>query len=490
MAVFKQDRQDRDYYALQELLKPKEEAEKSSGIGTKPDNQEQDDEGLFSGFFGGLFDRSRQQAQELSVLAEEEAIRSALEIRLMRQAAGITSSKAPTGPLSDTARDAMFSSSDMRGTEVTMKDNAREAQEVFQPTITPVSRGEQPEMADSPAPVDAPSVDARSNEMLDKPKGIMSKDIEDVLKTVLDSDANDSTDSADGGAAPSDGKEIETGEAGDTFASLIINGNIEDIASSTHLNNTFNGFEDVEGDTNHVDGRGYFTMPFGVVPDKNSVKKADGTTFDPKAAHGYTTETSGTVDTSNATHTVKVGKNNTYVVKRVDYDSDEAFAKGVLSLYNREASKKYGSGWDELTDKAKEMALDMAWNGGIGAVGWSSVKKALKEAGKEEPNTENLFAFTVNFRSDTKYPRGLFKRRLIQYNKIANDSDIASTYSTEAVMDKGKRVGTKYIAERPDGTVIGSWTYTDKADDPSTKDKNEVRTPSAEKIESNVLVGA
>ena len=202
MAVFKQDRQDRDYYALQELLKPKEEAEKSSGIGTKPDNQEQDDEGLFSGFFGGLFDRSRQQAQELSVLAEEEAIRSALEIRLMRQAAGITSSKAPTGPLSDTARDAIFSSSDMRGTELTMKDNAREAQEVFQPTITPVSRGEQPEKADSPAPVDAPSVDTRSNEMLDKA-------IQDVLETVLDSDVSDSTDSADGGAAPSDGKDFE-----------------------------------------------------------------------------------------------------------------------------------------------------------------------------------------------------------------------------------------------------------------------------------------
>ena len=201
MAIFKLDKQDRDYYDLQELLKPKEEQEKSSGIGTKPSNQEQDDEGLFSGFFGGLFDRSRQQAKELSVLAEEEAIRSALEIRLMRQAAGITSSKAPTGQLSDQARDAMFSSSDMRGTDLTMKDNAREAQEVVQPMITPVSRGEQPEMADSPAPVDAPSVDTRSNEMLDKA-------IQDVLETVVDSDVSDSTDSADGGAAPSGGKGI------------------------------------------------------------------------------------------------------------------------------------------------------------------------------------------------------------------------------------------------------------------------------------------
>jgi len=282
---------------------------------------------------------------------------------------------------------------------------------------------------------------------------------------------------------------VGTPAESDTFASLIVDGNTESIASSTHLTNTFDAFKDVEGDTNHVDGRGYFTMPFGVVPDKNSVKKADGTAFDPRSDHGYTTSTAGKVDISNATHTLKVGKNN-YVVKRADYDSDEAFAKGVLSLYNREASKKYGSGWDELKDNAKEMALDMSWNGGIGAVGWSSVKKALKEAGKEEPDTKNLFAFTVNFRSSTEYPRGLFKRRLIQYNKIANDADIAATYSTEAVMSKGKRVGTKYIAKRADGTVIGSWSYTDKADDPSTKDINEARTPSSEKLKSNVIVGS
>ena len=206
MAIFKLNKQDRDYYDLQELLKPKEELEKSSGIGTKPVNQEQDDEGLFSGFFGGLFERSRQQAKELSVLAEEEAIRSALEIRLMRQASGITSSKPSTEQLSDMARDAMFSSSDMRGIDLTMKDNAREAQDVFQPMITPVSRGEQPEMADSPEPVDAPSIDTRSNEMLDKA-------IKDVLETVLDSDASDSTDSADGGAAPSGGKGIMSPDA-------------------------------------------------------------------------------------------------------------------------------------------------------------------------------------------------------------------------------------------------------------------------------------
>lgn len=93
MALFKLTKQDRDYYALQELLKPKEDQqEERAGIGTKPSKQEQDEEGRFSSFFGGLFDRSKQQAEELSKLAQEEAERSALEARLMREARGITKS--------------------------------------------------------------------------------------------------------------------------------------------------------------------------------------------------------------------------------------------------------------------------------------------------------------------------------------------------------------------------------------------------------------
>ena len=53
-------------------------------------------------------------------------------------------------------------------------------------------------------------VDTRSNEALDKSNQTMSKAIEDVLETVVDSDVSDSTDSADGGAAPSDGKGISS----------------------------------------------------------------------------------------------------------------------------------------------------------------------------------------------------------------------------------------------------------------------------------------
>ena len=100
--------------------------------------------------------------------SRDDQMRSAIDKALME------ATRPPIGQLSETARTAMFSSADMRGTELAMMDNARQAQNVVQPMITPVSRGEQPEMADSPAPVDTPSIDARSNEMLDKPKGIMT----------------------------------------------------------------------------------------------------------------------------------------------------------------------------------------------------------------------------------------------------------------------------------------------------------------------------
>lgn len=293
----------------------------------------------------------------------------------------------------------------------------------------------------------------------------------------------------DSGGSGVDAKAASTRESIDVtnserFALLKIGDERTSIPLATHLTTMFNGLEDVEGDFNHVDGRGYFTMPYGVVPDDGSVKREDGTAFNPRSGHGYTTDTAGSVDTSNATHTLKVG-DNSYTVRRSDYESDEAFARGVVGLYNREAQNIYGEGWDDLTEGARSMALDMAWNGGVGAVGWSSVRNAMQEAGKENPSTETLFGFTANIRSGENYPRGLFKRRLIQYNMIANPADAASTYSTEALNRDGKRVGTRYIAHRADGTNIGSWDRYDVADNPATEE-NEKRVASNETIAANV----
>jgi peptidoglycan hydrolase-like protein with peptidoglycan-binding domain len=105
----------------------------------------------------------------LDMFYKDEQMNEAINSALME------ATRPPIGQMSDTARTAMFSGADMRGSELTMMNNAREAQDVVQPMVTPVSRGRQPEMADSPAPVDTPSIDARSNEMLDKPKGIMNR---------------------------------------------------------------------------------------------------------------------------------------------------------------------------------------------------------------------------------------------------------------------------------------------------------------------------
>ena len=115
----------------------------------------------------------QEYLDSLDMFYKDEQMNEAINGALME------ATRPPIGQLSETARTAMFSSADMRGTELAMMDNAREAQDVVQPMITSVSRGEQPEMADSPALVDAPSIDARSNEMLDKPVeqpvGIMAR---------------------------------------------------------------------------------------------------------------------------------------------------------------------------------------------------------------------------------------------------------------------------------------------------------------------------
>jgi len=111
----------------------------------------------------------QQYLDSIEEYSRDDQMRSAIDKALME------ATRPPIGQMSDTARTAIFSGADMRGSELTMMNNAREAQDVFQPMVTPVYRGEQPEMADSPAPVDTPSIDTRSNEMLEKPKGIMNR---------------------------------------------------------------------------------------------------------------------------------------------------------------------------------------------------------------------------------------------------------------------------------------------------------------------------
>ena len=113
----------------------------------------------------------QEYLDSLDMFYKDEQMNQAINSALME------ATRPPIGQLSETARTAIFSGMDMRGADQTMMNNAREAQSVVQPMVTPVFRGRQPEMADSPAPVDTPSIDARSNEMLDKPMSTAREDV-------------------------------------------------------------------------------------------------------------------------------------------------------------------------------------------------------------------------------------------------------------------------------------------------------------------------
>ena len=71
MNLFKQTKQDRDYLALQELLKPVEEQDEATGILSKPKKPE-DEESMVTGFFSSMFDRSKQRSAELAQEMQEQ----------------------------------------------------------------------------------------------------------------------------------------------------------------------------------------------------------------------------------------------------------------------------------------------------------------------------------------------------------------------------------------------------------------------------------
>jgi predicted chitinase len=71
MDLFKQTKKDRDYLALQELLKPIEEQDEATGILSKPKKAE-DEETVVTGFFSSVFDRSKQRSAELAKEMREQ----------------------------------------------------------------------------------------------------------------------------------------------------------------------------------------------------------------------------------------------------------------------------------------------------------------------------------------------------------------------------------------------------------------------------------
>ena len=253
--------------------------------------------------------------------------------------------------------------------------------------------------------------------------------------------------------APVEQTQEETTEETNTFATIIKSGVSETVNTTVPMSSGFDSLTESEGTDIHLDGRGFVTLPYGIVPDSGSVKKSDGTTFDPTGKHGLTAADLAGVDYSGAT---KFG------VSRTDYDNDEAFAKAVYAEFSKRTANQYGTGFDDLTDSAKEAAYDMAWNAGIGSADWSSVRTMLQEASKEGTKSkDSLIGFTTNFKSGTDYPRGLLKRRLQTYNLVANEGEKASLITTTAVMTDGQRTGTQYTIKTSDGTVLKTWEKPD-----------------------------
>lgn len=299
-----------------------------------------------------------------------------------------------------------------------------------------------------------------SQEMFGLPRtGVLDQATQDAFNNLTDdqiaffTSETEAVSPAEVEETPAPVEETNQTEVSTAFASIISGDSSTDVTETVSLTGGFDSLVEAEGTSIHLDGRGFLTLPYGIVPDANSVKKANGTSFDPTGSHGLTSSNLSGVDYSGAT---KFG------ISRTSYTTDEAFAKAVYAEFANRTATKYGEGFDGLTDEAKQAAYDMTWNAGIGSAAWSSVQTMLKEASKEGTrSTAELIGFTVNFKSGSDYPRGLLKRRLVTYNLVANEGEEASTITTSAINTNGTRKGTTYTVKTSDGTVLTTYTKPD-----------------------------
>ena len=217
----------------------------------------------------------------------------------------------------------------------------------------------------------------------------------------------------------------------------------------------------VEGTKNHLDLNNTLTMRLGLVPDAGTIT-FQGKPIDPKKGHGVTSSTIGEVDFSNAEKTF-----SGVTTKRSDFDSDDEF---VLAAYevvrgqsskNLESNSAFNGNWAALPPEAQEAIIDTDFNTGtnIGAGSlWDDTALMANEMLKPlgERRTPNLIKFTDNFRSGGYSPRGILRRRLIAYNKLALEGDEAA-FIKQHKATTGDEGGVRMDVLRADGTLIVSW---------------------------------
>jgi hypothetical protein len=236
---------------------------------------------------------------------------------------------------------------------------------------------------------------------------------------------------------------------------------VEEMSIAIPDNTTKDYLLKVEGIKNHIDLNGTLTMRLGLVPDKGTVKFR-GNFINPVTGHGVTSSTINEVDFSNAEKTF-----GGVTIKRSNYDSDDGF---VLAAYevvrgqsgkNLEGNSSFKGNWSALPTEAQEAIIDTDFNTGtnIGAGSrWNDTALMANEMLKPlgERKTANLIKFTDNFLSDGYSPRGLLRRRLMAYNKVALEGDEAA-FIKQHKATRGNEGGVRMDVLRADGTLIVSW---------------------------------
>lgn len=139
-----------------------------------------------------------------------------------------------------------------------------------------------------------------------------------------------------------------------------------------------------EGDEAHVgqDNKN-ITLPGGVVP--------DGLVYDGKA-HTQDKSVIANFDKSKLDTSGAYKKVGSKTIRRSDYDSDNAFAKGVIGAFKDEAKEAAGDSWDSMSEGSKKAVVKIGWNKGTGWYSGKSAKAIYKELAKETPEPSNLYS--------------------------------------------------------------------------------------------------
>lgn len=215
-----------------------------------------------------------------------------------------------------------------------------------------------------------------------------------------------------------------------------------------------------EGDEAHVgqDNKN-ITLAGGVVPDG---LKYDGKDFTQGSAEVVGFDKTK-LDTSNAYK--KVGS---VTVKRSDFDSDKAFAKGVIEEFKKQAEKAAGDSWSKMSEGSKKAVVKIGWNKGTGWYTGESAKAIYTELAKEEPNATNLYSkiLTGSTVKDGGASIGIAKARANAWNET-----ISATGGKEIVKIEADNTGTNTAFKYYDKD--GNLLHTEQTSRASTKYENK-----------------